>query len=81
VCACNGVSKGAILRAITTDKLKTVEEVKSRTKASGSCGGCRPLVAALVKNSLSQSTVSGPVVTPTAQEVVPVCGCTHYDHD
>lgn len=81
VCACNGVSKGAILRAITTDKLKTVEEVKSRTKASGSCGGCRPLVAALVKNSLSRSTVSGPVVAPTDQEVVPVCGCTHYDHD
>ncbi|WP_025682776.1 nitrite reductase large subunit NirB [Paenibacillus maysiensis] len=81
VCACNGVSKGAILRAITTDKLKTVEEVKSRTKASGSCGGCRPLVAALVKSGLSRSTVSGVVVTPTAQEVVPVCGCTHYDHD
>ncbi|MEE4561200.1 nitrite reductase large subunit NirB [Paenibacillus polymyxa] len=81
VCACNGVSKGDILRVIATDKLKTVEEVKSRTKASGSCGGCRPLVAALVKNGLSRATASGPVVTPTAQEVVPVCGCTHYDHD
>ncbi|WP_149093458.1 nitrite reductase large subunit NirB [Paenibacillus terrae] len=81
VCACNGVSKGTILRAITTDKLKTVEEVRSRTKASGSCGGCRPLVAALVKNALSRSAVSGAVVTPTAQEVVPVCECTHYDHD
>ncbi|MEJ3718447.1 nitrite reductase large subunit NirB [Paenibacillus polymyxa] len=81
VCACNGVSKGDILRAIATDKLKTVEEVKSRTKASGSCGGCRPLVAALVKNGLSRETASGPVVTPTAQEVVSVCGCTHYDHD
>ncbi|AET61667.1 nitrite reductase (NAD(P)H) [Paenibacillus terrae HPL-003] len=81
VCACNGVSKGTILRAITTDKLKTVEEVKSRTKASASCGGCRPLVAALVKNGLSRSTVSEAVVTLTDQEVVPVCGCTHYDHD
>ncbi|KZE65576.1 nitrite reductase [Paenibacillus jamilae] len=81
VCACNGVSKGDILRAIATDKLKTVEEVKIRTKASSSCGGCRPLVAALVKNGLSRVTVSEPVVATTIQEVVPVCGCTFYDHD
>ncbi|WP_179032867.1 nitrite reductase large subunit NirB [Paenibacillus kribbensis] len=81
VCACNGVSKGTILRAITIDKLKTVDEVKSRTKASASCGGCRPLVAALLKNGSSLSGISGAVAAPAVQEAVPVCGCTHYDHD
>ncbi|WP_025715653.1 nitrite reductase large subunit NirB [Paenibacillus sp. 1-18] len=81
VCACNSVSKGAILRAITIDKLKTVEEVKNRTKASASCGGCRPLVAALVKNASSPTAIAGAVAAPAVQEVVPVCGCTHYDHD
>lgn len=81
VCACNGVSKGAILRAITADKLKTVEEVKCKTKASSSCGGCQPLVAALLKNASSLSSIADAAAAPAVQEPVAVCGCTHYDHD
>lgn len=44
VCACNGVSKGTIANAICDGELDNVDDVKACTKASSSCGGCRPLV-------------------------------------
>ncbi|GAA3328255.1 hypothetical protein GCM10020331_071490 [Ectobacillus funiculus] len=48
ICNCNGVSKGSIIEAVQTKGLTTVEEIKACTKASGSCGGCKPLVADLL---------------------------------
>ena len=39
VCACNGVSKAAIMAAITEHHLESSDEVKEHTRASGSCGG------------------------------------------
>ncbi|MBI3446624.1 MAG: NAD(P)/FAD-dependent oxidoreductase, partial [Magnetospirillum sp.] len=38
VCGCNGVSKGAIVKAITEKGLTSLDEVKAHTKASASCG-------------------------------------------
>ncbi|WP_141432816.1 nitrite reductase large subunit NirB [Bacillus sp. 03113] len=48
ICNCNAVTKGAIIESVVQKGLTTVEEVKECTKASGSCGGCRPLVAELL---------------------------------
>ncbi|MGP4059361.1 nitrite reductase large subunit NirB [Halobacillus sp. H74] len=48
VCTCNGVSKESIIAAVQQENLKTVDEVKTCTKASSSCGGCKPSVAELL---------------------------------
>ncbi|MDQ0199443.1 nitrite reductase large subunit NirB [Neobacillus ginsengisoli] len=48
VCNCNGVTKGAIIEAVQKQGLTTVEQIKKCTKASGSCGGCKPLVEDLL---------------------------------
>lgn len=51
VCACNNVTKATIMKAIQEQGLETADQVKEQTKASGSCGGCRPMVAALLKHT------------------------------
>jgi nitrite reductase (NADH) large subunit len=51
VCGCNGVSKGAILKAIADQNLFAVEDVRARTKASASCGSCTGLVKQPLKRS------------------------------
>ena len=48
ICNCNGVSKGTIIEAVQAGGLSTVDQVKKCTKASGSCGGCKPLVSELL---------------------------------
>ncbi len=55
VCACNGVTKAAICRAIADDGLTTVGEVKACTKAGTGCGGCVPVVAKLLDAELARS--------------------------
>ena len=42
VCGCNGVTKGAICKAIKEKGLFTLDEVRKHTKASASCGSCTP---------------------------------------
>lgn len=79
VCACNAVTKLTILQAVTRDGHKTEEEVRKHTKASSSCGGCRPMVQALVKLAASGKAVAGTTEEPAAAEKVPVCGCTSLD--
>lgn len=85
VCACNNVTKAAILKAIQEQGLETEEQVKQQTKASGSCGGCKPMVAALLKHAkcvelggVSTSTESGS--TEEKPAVLPVCHCTEMGH-
>lgn len=74
VCSCNGVTKGAIVSAIRSDKLDTFEQVRECTKASSSCGGCKPIVSALLKVTLSSEE--------EAEEVKEtVCACTDLSHD
>ncbi|GGN90940.1 FAD-dependent oxidoreductase [Saccharibacillus kuerlensis] len=73
VCACNSVSKAAIMRAVTADGLTAVDEVKRATGASGSCGGCRPMVTALVEYAKSGRALSKAPAEEPAEEAV--CGC------
>ncbi|CAM3111996.1 nitrite reductase large subunit NirB [Paenibacillus lupini] len=73
ICSCNGVSKGAIVLAIGEDNLQTVEQIRDKTKASGSCGGCKPMVGAVLNCVLSGA---GGVKT-----VIPICSCTTLGHE
>ncbi len=72
ICGCNGVCKGRIVSAIAEKKLSTVDEVRSHTKASASCGTCTGLVEQLLALSL------GTAFDPAA--VKPMCGCTDLGH-
>ncbi len=74
ICNCNGVSKGSIIEAVQTKGLTTVEEIKACTKASGSCGGCKPLVADLL--AYIQSDDFEEVI-----EKKPMCPCTTLTED
>ncbi|WP_339191936.1 nitrite reductase large subunit NirB [Bacillus sp. FSL K6-1003] len=74
ICQCNSVTKGLIEKAVHTKGLKTVEEVKQCTKASGSCGGCRPLVEDLLKY-MASSEYTEPAGQPS------FCGCTDLTED
>ncbi|MBT6653226.1 MAG: NAD(P)/FAD-dependent oxidoreductase, partial [Gammaproteobacteria bacterium] len=74
VCGCNGVCKGDITQAIHKNNLFTLDEVRSHTKASASCGSC----TALVEQILASTVGEGYEETPNQK---PVCGCTTFPHD
>jgi nitrite reductase (NADH) large subunit len=74
ICGCNGVCKGTIVDAIIKKNLFTLEDVRTHTKASSSCGSCTALVEQLLAFTLG-SDYSG---SPKTQ---PLCGCTEYTHD
>lgn len=48
ICTCNNVSKGCIIEQVLAEDLSTVNDVKKSTKASSSCGGCKPVVQELL---------------------------------
>lgn len=73
VCGCNGVSKGAIVQAINEKGCASVNDIKACTKASGSCGGCKPLVADLLTYTLGEDGVKA------VKEGI--CGCTIHSRD
>ncbi|HKU98357.1 MAG TPA: nitrite reductase large subunit NirB [Vineibacter sp.] len=73
ICGCNGVCKGKITGAITSLGLTTLDDVRTQTKASASCGSCTGLVEQLLKLTLGEG------YNPAA--VQPMCGCTHLGHD
>lgn len=52
ICSCESVSKGTICGAIKEGGCNTLGEVIRTTKASTSCGGCKPMVSDLVKATL-----------------------------
>ncbi|WP_338451114.1 nitrite reductase large subunit NirB [Niallia oryzisoli] len=74
VCNCNAVTKGAILEAVQQNSLTTVEQVKKCTKASGSCGGCRPVVAQLL-NYIQSDSFDEMIEKET------LCSCTTMTED
>ncbi|WP_336758825.1 nitrite reductase large subunit NirB [Paenibacillus sp. USHLN196] len=81
VCACNNVTKAAIMKAIQEQDLETTDQVKEQTKATGSCGGCRPMVAALLKHTHNlKKSGGGAVATPDKPASLPVCSCTELGH-
>ncbi|KRF04764.1 nitrite reductase [Paenibacillus sp. Soil766] len=73
VCGCNGVSKGAIVHAIQEKGCSSVNDIKACTKASASCGGCKPLVADVLTYVLGADGVK------TVKEGI--CGCTTLGRD
>ncbi|MEK7191780.1 MAG: (2Fe-2S)-binding protein, partial [Pseudomonadota bacterium] len=74
ICGCNGVCKGVIVKTITDKKLFTLDEVRTHTKASSSCGSCTGLVEALLA-----STLGGDYSTTPRKK--PMCPCTEHAHD
>jgi nitrite reductase (NADH) large subunit len=73
ICGCNGITKGAIVKAIGSESLTSLDDVRACTKASASCGSCTGLVEALL-----QSTLGGAYEATDA--VKTMCKCTHYGH-
>ncbi|NUU62546.1 nitrite reductase large subunit NirB [Paenibacillus agri] len=73
VCGCNGVTKKAIVDAVTENGFTTVEEIKACTGATRSCGGCKPVVEQILQfvlgDSFQQSSKQG------------ICTCTSLSRD
>ena len=74
VCGCNGVCKGAIVKAIKERGLFTLDEVRKHTKASASCGSCTGLVEQILMFS-----AGGDYSAQPAKKAI--CGCTDHSHD
>lgn len=72
ICGCNGVCKGDILAAIDGGAT-SLDAVKSKTKASTSCGTCAGLTAQVVQIGLGDDFV--------LPENETICKCTDYAHD
>jgi nitrite reductase (NADH) large subunit len=73
VCGCNGVSKGAICKAIKEKGLFTLDEVRKHTKASASCGSCTGLVEQLI-----MFTAGGDYSAAPKKKAI--CACTDASH-
>lgn len=73
ICGCNGVCKGDIVEAIGKHSLFTLDDVKTHTKASASCGSCAGLVEQLLASTLGSDFND----TPSKKAV---CGCTDKSH-
>ncbi len=73
VCGCNGVTKGAICKAIQDKGLFTLDEVRKHTKASASCGSC----TGLVEQILMFKAGGDYSATPKTKAI---CGCTDHGH-
>lgn len=73
ICGCNGVCKGAIIAAIASRQLTTVDEVRAQTKASASCGQCTSSVEAILAHTLGD--------TYQAKARKSMCGCTDLTHE
>lgn len=56
ICSCNGVTKATLCAAVA-EGATTVGALKTRTKASSSCGGCSALVARILKSELARRGV------------------------
>jgi nitrite reductase (NADH) large subunit len=73
VCGCNGVTKGTIINAITSEGLTSVDEIKACTGATRSCGGCKPVVEQILQYVLGDNFTAG------AKQGI--CGCTSLSRD
>lgn len=73
VCGCNGVTKGAICKAIKEKGLFTLEDVRKHTKASASCGSCTGLVEQIIMFTAGGDYSAAP-------KTKAICGCTSHGH-
>jgi len=69
ICSCENVSKGEICKSISSGKCDDITGVISSTKASTSCGGCKPMVIDLVNETLKS-------LGRTVKNVI----CEHFDY-
>lgn len=69
ICSCENVSKGTICGLIKDGTCEDLASVISCTKASTSCGGCKPMVTDLVNETLKS-------LGKTVKENV----CEHFDY-
>ncbi|MCU7852973.1 MAG: nitrite reductase large subunit NirB [Candidatus Thiodiazotropha sp. (ex Monitilora ramsayi)] len=74
ICGCNGVCKGDIVNAISSKGLFTLDEVRTHTKASASCGSCTGLVESLLASTVGEGYAAAPSKKA-------VCACTEHSHD
>ncbi|MFV5692814.1 nitrite reductase large subunit NirB [Flavobacterium sp. LT1R49] len=51
ICSCENVTKGSICCSITDGTCETLSDVVKLTKATTGCGGCKPMVVDLVKET------------------------------
>ncbi len=72
ICGCNGVCKGAIIKAIEGG-VQSLDDIRAKTKASASCGTCTGLVEQVLAVSL------GDGFKITAEK--PICKCTDLTHE
>ena len=56
ICSCNDVTKGALCEAVAAG-CTTVGALKSKTRASSTCGGCATLVKQILESELRKSGV------------------------
>jgi nitrite reductase (NADH) large subunit len=73
VCGCNGVCKGAIVKAVRDKGLFTLDDVRKHTKASSSCGSCTGLVEQILMSTLGADYSAAP-------KKKSICGCTDFTH-
>ena len=71
ICGCNGVCKSVVVSSINNGN-HTLDDVRSNTKASSSCGTCTGLVEQLLTLTLGDQYKSA--------EVTPMCKCTSLGH-
>lgn len=73
ICGCNGVSKGAVVACIEAGA-GTLDAVRSRCKASASCGSCTGLVEHLLELTLGDDFDG-------TRTIRTMCNCTSFGHD
>jgi len=73
ICGCNGVCKGDIVQAITANNLLTLDDVRTHTKASASCGSCTGLVEQILVDTAGGDYSKAPSEKP-------LCPCTDHTH-
>ena len=76
ICACESVSKGTICKEISTNGVETVKGIAKSTKATTGCGGCKPMVADILTETLK---TLGKTVKQTICEHFPYARRELYD--
>ena len=54
ICSCENVTKGEICKAVKEGVCRDESEVLAHTKAGSGCGGCKPMIGDLIKQSLAK---------------------------
>ncbi len=74
ICGCNGVNKASIVAAIKSKGCRSIDDIRTHTKASASCGGCTGLVEKLLAATLGDQYSAESAAKP-------ICKCTGMTHE